>query len=322
MSTLRGRSYLLDSYVYAEVQQALDAMLSRDAYDAVLFESVFMVGYRIPEHLPMIIDEHNIEYELLQRTYQHEKGWLRKGYNWWEGRLLKPVELERCRRAPLVLVTSERERLLLKQHLSQSHIEVVPNGVDIDVFDAPAAGGEASTIIFTGTMNYYPNIDAVLFFARECWPLIRARVPDATWLIVGKDPAAEVRNVASKASGITVTGTVPDVRPYLAKATVAIAPVRIGSGTRLKILEALAMRKAVVSTNLGCEGLSVVAGSHLRVADAAQAFAQAVVDVLQDAEQRMSLGNAGRGLVEANYSWRRCGAMAVDAIMQMNKINR
>ena len=363
-SMMRGRSYLLDSYVYAEVQHELDALLSRDAYDAVLFESVFMAGYRIPEHMPMIIDEHNIEYELLQRTYRHEQGWLRKGYNWWESRSLKPVELERCRRARLVLVTSERERLLLKRLLPQSCIEVVPNGVDIDVFDASGIGVEGAlsdhvilnasqgslfvtrdpsmalrmtnvaqdgncgfkeanepTIIFTGTMNYYPNIDAVLFFARECWALIRSRVPNASWLIVGKDPPAEIWNVAKNAAGITVTGTVPDVRPYLARAAVAIAPVRIGSGTRLKILEAMAMGRAVISTSLGCEGLSVVPEKDLRVADSAQEFAQAVLDVLQDAEQRMALGNAGRRLVEANYGWRRCGDIAVDAINEISMVN-
>ena len=399
MSTLRGRSYLLDSYMHREVQQELDAMLSRDAYDAVLFESVFMAGYRLPEHMPMIIDEHNIEYELLQRTYQREKGWLRKGYNWWESRLLKPIELERCRKARMVLVTSERERLLLQDAvyrapegstdlearciapLPQSRIEVVPNGVDIDVFDAPSVGAEASrsgnvalsesegslamgrdpslslrmtngalgdewslrmingvqddqfalracperskgvtsepTIIFTGTMNYYPNIDAVLSFARECWPLIRSQIPSATWQIVGKDPPAEVRDLAKDFAGIMITGTVPDVRPYLAGAAVAIAPIRIGSGTRLKILEALAMRKAIVSTSLGCEGLSVMSGRHLMVADSAQTFAQSVVDLLQNAERSIALGNAGRELVEAKYSWRRCGDMAVSALENM-----
>ena len=178
------------------------------------------------------------------------------------------------------------------------------------------------TIIFTGTMNYYPNIDAVLFFARECWPQIRAQVPGVTWQIVGKDPPPEIRDVANSSLGITVTGTVPDVRPYLAAATVAIAPIRIGSGTRLKILEALAMRKAVVSTSLGCEGLSVIAGKHVRVADSAQAFAGAVVDLLRDAQRSMALGNAGRELVEATYSWKRCGDRAMSAIMNVNNQHR
>jgi len=168
-------------------------------------------------------------------------------------------------------------------------------------------------IIFTGTMNYYPNIDAVLYFARECWPLILSQVPNATWQIVGKDPTPEVSDLA-ELPGITVTGSVPDVTCYLAAATVAIAPILIGGGTRLKILEALAMRKAVVTTSRGCEGLSIIPGKHLIVADQAQAFAQAVVDLMQDRERRKALGNAGRALVEAVYSWERCGAQAVRAL--------
>ena len=314
MSILRGGSYLLDSYSLREVQQELDAILARDHYDAVIFESVFMAGYRLSEDVPTIIDQHNIEYELLQRTYRREKEWSRKAYNWWESRLLKPVELERCRKARIVLVTSERERLLLKQLLPRSIIEVVPNGVDTDVFDKVHMSQEiVDRIIFTGTMNYYPNIDAVLYFARECWPLILSQVPNATWQIVGKDPTPEVSDLADL-PGISVTGSVPDVTCYLAAATVAIAPILIGGGTRLKILEALAMRKAVVSTSRGCEGLSMIPGKHLIVADQAQAFAQAVVDLMQDRERRKALGNAGRALVEAEYSWERCGAQAVRAL--------
>ncbi|TMC21098.1 MAG: glycosyltransferase [Chloroflexi bacterium] len=307
MSILRGGSYLLDSYSLREVQQELDAILARDHYDAVIFESVFMAGYRLSEDVPTIIDQHNIEYELLQRTYQRENEWSRKA-------LLKPVELERCSKARIVLVTSERERLLLKQLLPRSIIEVVPNGVDTDVFDKVHMSQEiVDRIIFTGTMNYYPNIDAVLYFARECWPLILSQVPTATWQIVGKDPTPEVSNLA-ELPGITVTGSVPDVTCYLAAATVAIAPILIGGGTRLKILEALAMRKAVVSTSRGCEGLSMIPGKHLIVADQAQTFAQAVVDLMQDRERRKALGNAGRSLVEAEYSWERCGDEVVRAL--------
>jgi sugar transferase (PEP-CTERM/EpsH1 system associated) len=307
MSILQGKSFLLDSYTFPVVQHELNDMLAHDHYDAVIFESVFMAGYQLPDNVPVIIDQHNIEYELLQRTYQHEKEWSRKAFNWWESRLLQPVELERCRKARIVLVTSGRERLLLRQLLPQSIIEVVPNGVDTDVFYTANTSQElANRIIFTGTMNYYPNIDAVLFFARECWPLIHSQVPSASWQIVGKDPPREVRDLEAF-PGITVTGTVPDVTSYLASAAVDIAPLQIGSGTRLKILEALAMRKAVVSTSLGCEGLSVTSGKHLIVADGAQAFAQAVIDLIQDTEKRKALGDAGRALVETEYSWESCG---------------
>ena len=171
----------------------------------------------------------------------------------------------------------------------------------------------AHRVIFTGSMDYYPNIDAVLFFAEKCWPHIRLHVPGASWLIVGKDPPREVRDLAALA-GVAVTGTVPDITSYLAQASVAIVPLQIGSGTRLKILEALAMQKAVVTTSQGCEGLSVVSGEHVIVADQAQEFAQAVVDLLQDAQKRKVLGCAGRKLVETDYSWERCGNRLLEVL--------
>ena len=308
LSTVRGRSYILSMHSLPELQEALDAQLESDRYDAVFFESVLIAGYHVPAGVKVIIDQHNIEHELRWRTYQLEKAWLRKGYNWLESRLIRPVEIERCRRADAVLVTSERERLSLKSMMQSSVIEVVPNGVNVEAFQKNGSQQEVpNRIIFTGTFGYYPNVEAALFFAQKCWPIIRAQVPQATWQIVGSDPPLEVRRLA-KLPGVMVTGTVPDVIPYLDAAAVAIAPLRIGSGTRLKILEALAMQKAVVSTSVGCEGLSVVPGKHLLVANQQEAFAQAVVTFLNNPEMRAAYGSAGRALVEAEYSWERCGA--------------
>jgi polysaccharide biosynthesis protein PslH len=315
-SILRNRSYLVDTYYQEEVQREITDLLSQDRYDAVIFESVFMAGYRVPENVAVIIDQHNIEHELLRRTYQQEQSWSRKWYNWWETRKLKPIELERCRKAQGVLVTSEREYLLLKQLVPQSRIAIVPNGVDIGVFNGDSQQEIANRIVFTGTMNYYPNIQAVQFFARECWPHIQAQVPGATWQIVGKSPPQEVERLA-ELPGVTVTGAVPDVKPYLAAASVAIAPLLVGSGTRLKILEALAMQKAIVSTRLGCEGLAVEAGKHLMVEDQPELFAQAVVDLLRHPEKRASLGHVGRALVEDKYSWERCGNALVRTLEKL-----
>ncbi|HEY5004642.1 MAG TPA: glycosyltransferase [Ktedonobacteraceae bacterium] len=313
-SIIRNRSYLADTYYHKEVQQAINDILAQDAYDAVIFESVFMAGYRVPEGVAVIIDQHNIEHELLQRTYEQEEAWSRKWFNWWEARKLKPIELARCRNAQGVLVTSEREYLLLKKLVPQCRAAVVPNGVDTNIFNKINGQPEiAGRIVFTGTMNYYPNIQAVLFFARECWPRIQAEIPEATWQIVGKSPPPEVAQLA-ELSGVTVTGAVADVKPYLAAASVAIAPLLIGSGTRLKILEALAMHKAVVSTSVGCEGLAVETGKHLSVADQPELFAQEVIDLLHHPEKRVALGNAGRALVEADYSWEQCGNSFINAV--------
>jgi len=318
IDVVRGKSYILNAYSLVEMQDAIDAAIAYNSYDIVFFESVLMACYHLPRGVKVIIDQHNIEYELRLRTYQYETALVRKWYNRLESFLLKPVEIERCRNSDVVLVTSEREQLLLKTMLPGNVIEVVPNGVDTEMFDGRDAARELpGRIIFTGSMEYYPNVHAVLFFAQRCWPLIRAHVPFATWQIVGKNPLPEVQRLAGL-PGVTVTGTVHDVRPYLSSAAVAIVPLQIGSGTRLKILEALAMRKAVVSTSMGCEGLSVVPGEHLVVADQSEAFAKGVIALLSGPEMRKTYGNAGRALVEAKYSWEQCGSQLLHALEKCN----
>lgn len=309
LQAVRGRSYFLNLFVVAEMQSALDTLCSLHHFDFVLFESVLMAGYQIPVEVQTVIDQHNIEYELVERIYKHEKALLRKWYSWRESRLLKRGEIERCRKADVVLVTSGRERDVLSHFLPEQHMEVIPNGVDTTTFIPRDSVQEIShQILFTGSMDYFPNIDAVLFFARKCWPIVREQVPDATWLIVGKNPPPEIKRLAAL-PGITVTGTVPEVHPYLAASAVAIAPLYVGSGTRLKILEAFAMKKAVVSTSVGCEGLSVVSGKQLLIADHPEEFAQAVIMLLNNPEMRTALGNAGRALVETKYSWEHSGTL-------------
>ena len=315
LRVLRGQSYTLQVNMLEEMQEALDTLLGNSTYDAVVFESVLIAGYHLPANIPVIIDQHNLEYEILERTYQLGKSKLRRWYNQRESQILKPIEIERCSKADIVLVTSEREQQILQSLLPQQLIVTVPNGVDTEMFQQRGNREEVSgRIVFTGAMNYYPNVNAVLFFAQHCWPLIQARVPDATWQIVGREPPAEISALA-RLPGVQVTGSVPDVRPYLTEAAVAVAPLQIGSGTRLKILEALAMGKAMVSTSIGCEGIAVVLGKHLLIADQPETFASAVVELLNDPTKRHKLGTAGRKLVETQYSWTQCS----DRLLQQLK---
>src|SRR5262249_44214579 len=310
---LRGRSPLLEGHRLKEIQEELDALFVERHYDIVLFHSSLMAAeYRLPASTQVVIDQHNIEFELLYRTYQCEGSLIRRCYNWWESRQVKSAELRRCSQSRGVLVTSAREASLLKSSLPNATVHVVPNGVDLEHFrDAHDLRELDDHVVFTGAMDYSPNVDAVLYFARECWPLIRSKAPHATWAIVGRNPPSSVLKLG-KIPGITVTGSVPDIRPYLAAANVAIAPLRIGSGTRLKILEAFAMRKAVVSTSLGCEGLDVIPGKHLIVADQPEAFGRQVLNLLQDSQTRAALAKAGCDFAQA-YSWERCGDALLSA---------
>jgi sugar transferase (PEP-CTERM/EpsH1 system associated) len=307
LNALRGKSTYLSQHVTTGMQSVLNEMLAAEQYDAIVFECALASDYILPADLKIILDQHNIEYEILYRTYLHERLSLRKWYNWRESRLVKEAELRLCQRANALVMTSEREQVALRKLLPHNVIAVVPNGVDIDYFNATTAvQAQEHSIIFTGSMEYYPNIEAVLFFARTCWPRIRAALPQATWQIVGKNPRPDVQKLA-KLPGVSVTGSVADMRPYFSRAAVSIVPLLVGGGTRLKILEAMAMRTAVVSTSLGCEGLAVEPGRHLLVADSPEAFAHSVIELLTQAEKRQSLQAAGRALVEAEYSWEQCG---------------
>jgi sugar transferase (PEP-CTERM/EpsH1 system associated) len=315
LSLLRGQSYQLQLYSSTTVQQKLNELLLHGNYDAVIFESMFLAGYQLPVPVAVVIDQHNIEHELLRRTYEYDRSWLRRWYNWLEYWPLRREEIARCKQADLLLVTSDREQELLSSLLPGKKIAVVPNGVDISTFSRLNDVQElAHQIVFTGTMDYYPNSEAVLSFAQQCWPRIQAKVPDATWMIVGRNPSLAIQDLGDL-PGVTVTGSVPDVRPYLARSAVALAPLHIGSGTRLKILEALAMEKAVVATSVGCEGLDLVSGEHLLIADQPEAFAHAVVDLLLHPERRKTLAQAGHALVQAHYSWEQCGERFSQALV-------
>lgn len=310
----RGRSFYLESHTVPGAQAALDEELAHNAYDAVIFEGLFVAGYQVPSHIHIILDEHNIEHELLRRSYQHANGVARRGFNWLEYRRLRPLEIAWCRRADLVLVTSEREQRLLRALLPEKNVQVVPNGVDIDAFTPDESVTEApGLVIFTASFDYHPNVQGALYFAEHCWPLVRSAFPAATWHLVGRNPPPEIIRLGTL-PGVTVTGSVPTVQPHLATAQVAIVPLLTGAGTRLKILEALSLRRAVVSTSLGCEGINCVPGRDLIVADEPRAFAAAIVDLLSDSARRAGLGAAGRALVEEQYSWAHCGQQLLKAL--------
>jgi glycosyltransferase involved in cell wall biosynthesis len=183
-----------------------------------------------------------------------------------------------------------------------ARIESIATGVDTEYFAPSAALERPSSLVFTGSMDWYPNEDAVLHLIDAILPAIRAEVPHVSLTVVGRNPSARLIEAAARA-GVRVTGTVDDVRPFVAEGAVSVVPLRVGGGTRLKIFEALAMGKAVVSTSIGAEGLPLTPGEHYLAADEPADFARAVVRLLRDADRRRRLGEAGRQLVEARYSW-------------------
>ena len=205
-----------------------------------------------------------------------------------------------------VTCTSDIDAAVFQRHCAKDAIEIIPNGVDITHYLPDFTTEAPAHLIYIGSMDWYPNEDAVAFFADEVLPRIQEKVPDVRFSIVGGNPSGRVQKLAER-DGVVVTGRVPEIKPYFAEATVFVVPLRIGSGTRLKILEALAMGKAIVSTTVGAEGLDLKDGEEIFIADEPIAFADAVTRLLMDSELRRRIGENGRARVERDYDWRSIG---------------
>lgn len=256
----------------------------------------------------LVLDEFNAEYRLQERLAYAEgkdpRRWLGALYSAVQARRLRRYEARIVGRVDHVIAVSEPDARDLAALGTARPPVVAPNGVDTAFFRpeavAPLPLGEPS-FVFTGSMDYRPNVDAARWLAHRIWPAVRAALPQARLYLVGRRPFPAVCRL-QEIPGIHVTGEVPDVRPYLAGATVYVAPLRAGGGTRLKVLEAMAMGKAIVSTPMGCDGLAVMDGVHVQLADG-EAFAAAMIALAQDPERRRALGEAARRLAVARYDW-------------------
>lgn len=279
-------------------------MLTRGKFDICVADFLAAMP-NIPGRLgdvPLVLFEHNVEHKIWRRVSETERRTLLRPLLEVEWRKMRRYEALACQRAALVLAVSEADRDLLQSVAPAARVETVPTGVDAAYFASNGAPEVQEEVLFTGSMDWYPNEDAMAYFIERILPSIRREVPGVRMTIVGRKPREGLREVA-EAAGVTVTGTVEDIRPFMARAAVYVVPLRIGGGTRLKVFEALAMGKAVVSTAIGVEGLPLVEGGEFALADNPDEFARSVVALLRDPARRRALGARGRRLVEERYSW-------------------
>lgn len=249
-----------------------------------------------------VLTHHNVESMLMARRSEVETGLAARTFLRREAGKLRAAERTLSPRFDVNIVMSENDGVVLRGIAPTARTMVVANGVDVDYF-TPGAEAATPTLIYGGGMNMFANRDAVMHFLREVWPLVKAAEPTVRFLAVGQDPPPELQAMAQQDPQVVVTGYVRDIRPYIAEAAVYVVPLRVGGGTRLKVLDAMAMGKAMVSTAVGCEGLAVTPGEHLLVADEPRPFADAVVSLLRDRARRETLGRSARALVERDYAW-------------------
>jgi sugar transferase (PEP-CTERM/EpsH1 system associated) len=298
------------NYYDTRMVEVLAGVTAGQSFDLVQAESLHTAQYCEALSIPVVLDLHNIESLLMKRYARRTSHPLKRFYAEVTWRKLAAYERRICRALTHCLTCSDEERVLLQTTCGVEQVSVVPNGVDADGYrssvDASLNGSSRLNnprIVFIGRMDYHANVDAVQWFCRHVFPRVRRARPDVVLQIVGGHPTGAVRRLASPGA-VEVTGFVPDVRPYLAEASAVVVPLRIGGGTRLKILEALAMGKAVISTALGAEGLEAVGGREVLIANSPEEFAHQVVAVLSDADLRARLGAAGRRLAVDKYDWK------------------
>ena len=290
-----------------ELQRLIDSVAASQRVDVVQIESTLLSIFRLPQDALVIVDEHNIDYEYYDRMRENERSPLRRAFYRLEQHRFRRFEQRCWREVDGCVMTSEREAEEVRQVAPETPAIGVPNGVDVDYFHPSEEPVEPRTIVFNGTLDYRPNLDGAAFLVEQILPRLRERHPDVRVILVGRGSKADLESFA--APGVEVTGEVPDVRPYLARAAVVAVPIRTGSGTRLKVVEGLAMGKPMVSTTLGSEGVDVRHEEHLLIADTAEAFADSLARLLDDPDYGDALGRAGRRKMVDEYSWAYAGEL-------------
>jgi sugar transferase (PEP-CTERM/EpsH1 system associated) len=278
--------------------------LATEQYDLIHVEHTNIAHWlhELDSEVPKILSSENVKTIIWERYYRHAK-WFERQRFYRDFLRFREYESTYLRDYDCVIAVSERDRNTFREFTQDSvPLLVVPNGCDTDYFRPTETVSDHFELVFTGTMQYRPNAEAMIFFCREIFPRIQAIAPRCRLKIVGNKPPPEVKAL-EKQGNIEVTGFVPDVRPYLAAAAVVVVPLLSGSGTRLKILEAMAMGKTVVATTVGAEGIDYINGRDIVIADEPESFAENVMALLADGSKREMLGKSARALVEQKYSW-------------------
>lgn len=297
---LTGRSHFRQIY-RKDMQTALDGMIAAENFDVIHCCAQVFGYFRFPEDVPVISDTHEVEYDLLYRTFEHSRDIFWKLLSYLGYRLGKPEEIRLCKRFDALLTTTKRDHDVFRRDLPDLKIFVIQNGVPSKFFDLPQTQPEPKTMVFMGLMSFYPNHHGLLYFLDEIFPIILLKVPEARLYVVGANPTRDVRKRAS--DRVVVTGFVEDVRPYVARAEVFIIPLLIGGGIRGKALEAMAMKIPIVTTTVGCEGINLKHGESALFADSPVEFADAVVRLFNDSALRAGIANRACRFVLEEHNW-------------------
>ena len=306
-SLFSSAPFILNRLHSPKMREALNRRLREDGYDLVICD-VFAASNLPAPSVPIAICGLNAEHLILLRYVNQERNPIKKFYVWLEAIKLRRFEIRMYSRADLAIACSKQDVNIFRKFCPEVQFSVVPNVVDVREYEVShiedSHDEDPSAIIHVGGLDWFPNRDSLEYFVRDIFPLVQRECSSIRLIVAGRNPTPELRARFSHMPSIEFTGTVPDLRPVIAEAAVSVIPLRIGSGTRMKILEGGAMGKAMVSTSVGAEGLDFVPGKEILIADTPQQFAASIVELLRDPVRRRRLGEAARQRVGANYDLR------------------
>ena len=290
------------------MRQQLRRMVNEVKFDLVHIDTISLAAYRDEvQGLPKILNHHNIESHLFKRRTMYEKNPLKRLYYSLEGEKLERYEQQACAEFETNFTVSELDKQRLLEFVPSARADVIANGVDVDYFVPGPEPIVPGNLIVASGMNWFPNRDAVIYMCDDIWPVLAEQMPDLSWTVVGADPPTQLLDLAARDRRIEVTGFVNDVRPYLSRAEIYLCPMRDGGGTRLKILDALAMGKAIVCTTMACEGIAVTPEENVLLADSPAEFVKQIRRLREDPSLRHRMGSAARNFVIEHYSWGKIG---------------
>lgn len=307
-STLTGESFIISRDESPELHALLADLTSREPFDIIHADQLNMAQFAVDLPGVRVLDQHNAVWTIVARMAEHSGFLPKRAFLDMEAHRLRRYEAEICARFDALMTVSEPDRWALELAAAEHGTTLAPTTVipiAVDAHSEPIVKREAAPklILSMATMFWPPNVDGVLWFAREVYPLVRAAVPEVEFAVVGARPPATVQRLAEEDPSIAVTGYVEDPRPYLERSAALIVPVRAGGGMRVKILEALARGLPIVTTTIGYEGIDLVPGEHVLVGDTPAEFAAALIRLLRDPALGRRLAAAGRGVAEDRYDW-------------------
>ncbi len=301
-SLFTEKPYTVNWNCSADMKGTIDNVLKEFQPEVIHYDTIGMAEY-LQCNLPGALNHHNVESHMMLRRAQKEKNYLKKMYFYQEAKKIERYEKKVCKLFQSNLVVSDEDKFILKNIVPDATIDIIPNGVDISYFSPSAEIPDNETLIFAGAMNWYPNKDSMLFFIDEIWPLLKAKRPTIKMIIVGQSPPGRLLALNKQDPDFIVTGYVDDVRSYFKQASIYVCPMRDGGGTRLKILDALSSGIPIVATSMAVEGIKITPGKNVIIANTPDEFANEILSLIDNPNNRKRLSTEGRHLVETLYDW-------------------